>query len=163
MNQRFTAFATLLVFSLAQAGEIVIIQPAGNETRSEKNAARSAERARQNSGKQASPIIVEEGSANLGSNAVRSSRDAQEYLNPAGPQAPGENTTIILRNTPLSDSEKARQKAASYVQPANSSATNRACGDVSLSIGTVGDKAVVDRNVTVNERGNSAVNVNCRK
>ncbi|MEI7431978.1 MAG: hypothetical protein WCL27_16125 [Betaproteobacteria bacterium] len=163
MNHRIIAFAILLVFSVSHAGEIVIIQPAGNETRSEKNSARTAERARQNSGKQAGPIIVEDGSVNMGSNAVRSSRDAQDYLNPAGSQTPGDNTTIIMRSAPLSDSEKARQKAASYVQPSSSSATNRACGDVSLSVGTVGDKMVVDRNITVNERGNSAVNVNCRR
>jgi hypothetical protein len=163
VNHRIAALATLLVISLAQAGEIVIIQPASNDTRAEKNAARTSERARQNAGKAAGPIIVEDGSANLGSNAVRASRDAQEYLNPANAQGTGENTTIILRSAPLSDSEKARQKAASYVQPANSSATNRACGDVSLTIGTVGDKTVIDRNVSVNERGNSAVNVNCRR
>ena len=163
MSHRTAAFATLLVLSLAQAGEIVIIQPAGNETRSEKNAARTAERARQNAGKAAAPIVVEDGSVSMGSNAVRSSRDAQDYLNPSGSQAPGDNTTIILRSAPLTDSEKARQKAASYVQPANSSATNRACGEVALSVGTVGDKTVVERSTSVNERGNSAVNVNCRK
>ncbi len=164
MNYRIAAVATLLVFAFAQAGEIVIIQPAGKDTRNEKNLGRTTERARQNSGKPAAPIVVEDGALDRGSNAERSSRDAQEYLRPANPQnQAGENTTIILRNAPLTDSEKARQKAASYVQPANSSATNRSCGDVSLSIGTVGDKPVLDRNVTVNERGNSAVNVNCRK
>jgi hypothetical protein len=163
VNPRTAALATFLVFSLAEAGEIVIIQPASNDTRAEKNAARTSERARHNSGKASGPITVEEGSANLGSNAVRASRDAQDYLNPSIAQGPGENTTIILRSAPLSDSEKARQKAAAYVQPANSSATHRACGDVSLTIGTVGDKTVIDRNITVNERGNSAVNVNCRR
>ena len=163
MNQRTTAFTILFVFSLAQAGEIVIIQPAGGETRSERNAARTAERARQNSGEAATPIVIEDVSVNLGSNAVRSSRDAQEYLNPIGSQGRGDNTTIILRNAPLTDSEKARQRAASYVQPENLSATNRACGDVSLSVGTIGDKVVVERNISVNERGNSAVNTNCRK
>lgn len=163
MIHRTAALATLLVFSLAEAGEIVIIQPASNDTRAEKNAARTSERARHNSGKASGPIVVEEGSANLGSNAARTSRDAQDYLNPANAQGPGENTTIILRSAPLSDSEKARQKAAAYVQPANSSATHRTCGDVSLTIGTVGDKTVIDRNGSVNERGNSAVNVNCRR
>lgn len=163
MSHRTAVLATLLVFSFSQAGEIVIIQPAGNETRSERNAARTTERARQNSGKTAAPIVIEDGNVSIGSGAIRASRDAQDYLDPAGAQAPGENTTIILRNAPLTDSEKARQKAASYVQPANSSANQRACGEVSLSVGTIGDKTVIEKNSTVNERGNSAVNVNCRK
>ena len=154
----------LLVCAFAQAGEIIIIQPAGKESRNEKEAARSAEMARQRSGKPAGPIVVEDGLVDGGSKAQRSSREAQGYLRSSGAPPPEEEkTTIILRSVPLSDAEKSRQRAASYVQPTNSSATNRACGDVSLSIGTVGDKTVVDRNVTVNERGNSAVNVNCKK
>ena len=164
MKLRMTVFAPLFISVFAQAGEIVIIQPASNETQSEKNIDRTMDKARQRSGKQAGPLVIEDGVLDRGSNAERSGRDAQEYLRPSPLQNQSEEgTTIILRNAPLTDSEKARQKAAGFVHPSGSSATNRACGDVSLSIGMVGDKAVVERNTNVNERGNSAVNVNCRK
>ena len=164
MTLRRALVAILLAGSaLVQAGEIIIVQPAGKDSRSEKAAARSAEMAKQRSGRAASPIIIEDGSLDSGSKAQRSSQDAQEYLRSAPPASPDDKTTIILRSAPQSDAEKARQKAASYVQPANSSANSR-CGDVALTVGTIGDKTVVEqRNVTVNERGNSAVNVNCRK
>lgn len=164
MILRKAIFAPLFLFSLAQAGEIVIVQPAGNETRNERNLGRTLDKARQNSGKQAAPLIVEEGVLDRGSNAERSSRDAQEYLRPAASQHPGhENTTIILRNAPLTDAEKARQKAAVFAQPAGASAVNRACGDVSLSVGMIGDEAVIQRNASVNQRGNSVVDTSCRK
>lgn len=164
MNNRTAAFTTLLLFSSAYAGEIVIIQPAGQESRSEKESSRMADKARQRSSQQTGPIIIEDGETNRGSDAERASREAQEYQRtPGGQSQPGDTTTIILRSVPLSDAEKARQKAASYVQPAGSSASNRPCGDVSLTIGTVGDKTVIERKANVNERGNSAVNVNCRK
>lgn len=162
MELRIAAIATLSFCALTQAGEIVIIQPANNETRNEKNLGRSMDKARQQSGKQAAPLVVEDGILDRGNNAERSSRDAQDYLRQPTQQRPDdENTTIILRNAPLSDAERARLKATAYAQPAGSSTTNRACGDVSLSVGTIGDKTVIERNV--NERGNSAVNVNCRK
>lgn len=164
MRLCIAAFVTLFAGALAQAGEIVIIQPANKETRSERDLGKSMDKARQHAGKQAAPLFVEDGVLDRGNNADRSSRDAQEYLRPTNTQHSGdENTNIILRSVPLSESEKARQKAAIFVQPAASSATNRACGDVSISVGTIGDKTVVGRNVDVNERGNSAVNVNCRK
>jgi hypothetical protein len=161
---RIAAFATLSFCALSFAGEIVIIQPESKETRSEKDLGRTMDKARQHSGKKAAPLVVEEGVLERGNNAERSSRDAQEYLRSTVPQNPGdENTTIILRSAPLTESEKARQKAAAFVQPPGSSATNRACGDVTLSVGTIGDKPVIDRNANVNGRGNSAVNVNCRR
>jgi hypothetical protein len=84
VNFHFATFATLLLFSLAQAGEIVIIQPASKDSRTEKEAARSSEKARQRSGKQAGPIIVEDGSLDGGSKAQRSSQDAQWITSPGG-------------------------------------------------------------------------------
>lgn len=164
MNLRMVMFAPLFLFSLAEAGEIVIVQPASSETRNERNLGRTMDKARQNSGKQAAPLVVEDGVLDRGNNAERSSRDAQEYLRPAASQNTGhENTTIILRSAPLTDAEKSRQKAAAFTQPAGSSAVNRACGDVSLSVGMIGDEAVVQRNPNVNQRGNSVVDTSCRK
>lgn len=164
MILRMAMLAPLFLSTLAQAGEIVIVQPAGNETRNERNLGRTMDRARQNSGKQAAPLVVEDGVLDRGTNAERSSRDAQEYLRPAASQNSGhENTTIILRNVPLTDAEKARQKAAAFSQPAGAPAANRACGDVSLSVGMIGDEAVIQRNANVNQRGNSVVDTSCRK
>lgn len=164
MILRMAMFAPLFVSTLVQAGEIVIVQPAGNETRNERNLGRTMDKARQNSGKQAAPLIVEDGVLDRGNNAERSSREAQEYLRPAAsPNSGRENTTIILRNVPLTDAEKARQKAAVFTQPAGAPAVNRACGDVSLSVGMIGDDTVIQRNANVNQRGNSVVDTSCRK
>lgn len=162
---RGVVFASLVLCALAQAGEIVILQPLSGETGNEKNLDRTVDRARQRAGKQAAPLVVEDAVLDRGSNAERSSREAREYsLRQAPPQNSGEEgTTVILRSAPISDAEKARQKAVSFVPPGASSLPSRACGDVSLSIGTIGDKAVTERSANVNERGNSAVNVNCRK
>lgn len=164
MNLRDAALMIFLAdVAMAQAGEIVIVQPAGQDSRSEKAAARASEQARQRAGKAAGPIVIEDGALDAGSKAQRVSKDAQEYLRSPSPGASDDRTTIILRSAPPSDAEKARQKAASYVQPGNTSANSR-CGDVALTIGTIGDKTAAEqKNVTVNERGNSAVNVNCRK
>ena len=164
MNLRDATIAIWLAGAvMAQAGEIIIVQPPGQDSRSEKAAARASEQARQRAGKAAGPLVIEDGALEAGSKAQRASQDAREYLRPQSPGASEERTTIILRSTPQSDAEKSRQKAASYVQPGSTSANSR-CGDVALTIGTIGDKTIVEqRNVTVNERGNSAVNVNCRK
>lgn len=161
MITRTLVIAALFPLSLVWAGEIVIIQPAGNETRSEKAATRSADQARRYTSGQSEPIVVEDGEVQRGSASERSSRDAQDYLRSPGDQT-GE-TTIILRSAPLNDAEKARQRAASYVQSPGALPGGRPCGDVSLTIGTVGDKTVVERNGSVNARGNSVVNANCRK
>ncbi len=162
MKPYLVALALLLGISFARAGEIVIIQPAGKESRSERNAERSAETARQYQGKRKEmPILIEDGAQDVGSGAQRASREAQDYLR--GAPAEEEKTTIILRNAPPGEAEKARQKAAAYVQPGATANRNRNCSEVSLSVGTIGDKPVSDRNVTVNEKGNTSVNVNCRK
>ena len=165
MKKGIAVFAALFVCLLAQAGEIVILQSESQETRNEKNLDRTMDKARQNAGKQAAPLVIEDGVLDRGGNAERSSRDAQEYLRSAdSPKGSGdEKTTIIFRSVPLTESEKSRQKAAAFVPPSGSSVSNRACGDASLTIGTVGDKTVIERTTNVNERGNSSVNVNCRK
>ncbi len=159
---RILAIAALLPFSFVRAGEIIIVQPAGNETRSEKTAASSADRARLNLSQQGAPIIISDGEVERGSSAEQSTREAQEYLRTPGDQG-AETTTIILRNAPLNDAERARQRAAAYVHPPGALPGGRPCGDVSLSIGTIGDKTVVERSGGVNARGNSVVNANCRK
>lgn len=162
MKPYLVALALLLGISFARAGEIVIIQPAGKESRNERNAERSAEMARQYQGTHKNtPILIEDGTQEFGSGAQRSSREAQDYLR--GAPAEEENTTIILRNAPPGEAEKLRQKAATYVQPGATANRNRNCSEVSLSLGTIGDKPASDRNATVNERGNTSVNVNCRK
>lgn len=161
MTLRTVAISAALLVSLAQAGEI-IIQSAGTQTRTEKEASRSATSARNRVDGKKAPVIIEDGSVDSGSQAQRLGQDAQEYLRSGGASASDEKTTIILRNAPQSDADKSRQRAAAYV-PGNNAANNRACGDVSITVGAIGDKTVVDRNTSVNERGNSAVNVNCKK
>lgn len=163
MRPCLAVFASFFVCACALSGEI-IIQPAGQGTRNEKALDRTMDKARQHAGKQAAPVVIENGMVDRGNNAERSSRDAQDYLRPAVSQPQtDENLTIILRNAPPSESEKSRQKAAAYLQPSGSSSTSR-CGEVALTVGTIGDQTVVDRNVktSVTERGNSAINVNCR-
>lgn len=162
MKYLLTAFAILLWVSAAQAGEIIIIQPTGQESRSERNAARSAEKARVNQGQATGPLLIEDGTLDTGSGAQRANREAQDYLRSNTEQAPrgDEGTTVILRSAPLSDAEKSRQKAASYLQPGNTPAKKSVCRDDALLLGTIGDKSANER--TVNEKGNSSVNVNCK-
>ncbi|WP_319242180.1 hypothetical protein [uncultured Propionivibrio sp.] len=161
MTLRTVAISAALLMSLAQAGEI-IIQPGGTQTRTEKEASRSAASARSRVDGRKAPVVIEDGSVDSGSQAQRLSQDAQEYMRSGGAPASDEKTTIILRNAPQSDADKSRQRAAAYV-PGSNAANSRACGDVSITVGAIGDKTVVDRNISVNERGNSAVNVNCKK
>lgn len=163
MKPYLVALTFLLGFSFVRAGEIVIIQPSGKENRNERNADRSAEMARQYQKRSEQPILIEDGTRDAGSGAQRASREAQDYLRNAPAAAGEEQTVIILRSAPPPEAEKSRQKAASYIQPNNTVNKNRNCSDVSLSVGTIGDKPVSDRNVTVNDRGNTTVNVNCRK
>ena len=166
MNYQLVMFALLLGFSLARAGEIIILQPQGKESRSERNAARTSETARRNLGKSgADAVVIEDGVLDAGSGAQRASREARDYLRSNDTSAPGdERTTIILRNAPPGDAEKSRQKAAAYVQPGNTATRNQPnCGDVTLSVGTIGDRATPDRKVTITEKGNTSVNLNCRK
>lgn len=161
MTFRTVAISAALLMSLAQAGEI-IIQQGGTQTRAEKEASRSATSARNRVDGKKAPVVIEDGAVDSGSQAQRLSQDAQEYLRSGSSPASDEKTTIILRSAPQSDADKSRQRAAAYV-PGNNAASNRACGDVSITVGAIGDKTVVDRNTSVNERGNSAVNVNCKK
>ena len=172
MKVRIVLFAALLGCLHAYAGEIVIIQPAEkatrNErepTRTEREVGRTSDKARQYAtGKGGStPVVIEEGApARALDKNEQSIRDAQDYLRSGSGASGRDDTTIILRSAPPSETEKLRQKARSYVAPANAPRTGRNCGDVSISVGTIGEGPGAERSANVVEKGNSAVSVNCK-
>lgn len=173
MKVRIAMFAAFLGCLAAYAGEIVIIQPAEKDTRStreptrsERELGRTMDKARQYGGTgSAAPIVIDEASGSRPlDKAEQSIRDAQDYLRSgsgsAGMSGMG-GTTVILRAVPPSETEKLRQKARSYVAPENAGRTVT-CGEVSNTVGTIGGLAGNERTSSVSEKGNSAVNVNCK-
>lgn len=173
MKVRIAMFAALLGCFHAHAGEIIIVQPAERNprtvrepTRSEHELGRSMDQARQYGGKSSSTaVIVEDGTPTRPLDKTEQSiRDAQNYLQ--GSEAPGaagtEGTTIILRAAPPSEAERLRQKARSYAAPATAARSGRNCGEVSTQVGMIGEGPGAERSANVSEKGNSAVNVNCK-
>ena len=172
MKVRIVSFAALLGCLCAYAGEIVIIQPAEkgsrNErepSRTEREVGRTSDKARQYAAGKggATPVVIEEGAPTrpLDRNE-QSIRDAQDYLRSGSGASGKESTTIILRAAPPSETEKLRQKARSYIAPANAPRTGKNCGDASISVGTIGEGVGAEHSANVVEKGNSAVNVNCK-
>lgn len=158
----------------AAAGEIIIIQPVEKgvkgdrePTRNERELGHSLEKARQYGGKGSTNTVVIENGEPVRSldKTEQSIRDARDYVRP-GRDQPGvagvEGTTIILRVAPQSEVERQRQKARSYIAPVNSTQTGRDCGQASTSVGMIGEGPGAERSVNVVEKGNSAVNVNCK-
>lgn len=175
MKVRIVIFAAFLGCLAAYAGEIVIIQPVEKDshsvresTRSERGLDRTMGKARQHAGTGgAVPVVIDEtsGSSSL-DKTEQSIRDAQDYLRPSsgasGMSGMGGATTIILRAAPPSETEKARQKARSYVAPENAGRAVTTCGEVANTVGTIGGATGGERTSSVIEKGNSAVVVNCR-
>ncbi|OHC65393.1 MAG: hypothetical protein A2040_02695 [Rhodocyclales bacterium GWA2_65_19] len=172
MKVRIVSFAALLGCLCAYAGEIIIVLPAEkgsrNErepTRTEREVSRTSDKARQYAtGKGgATTVVIEEGApARPLDKNEQSIRDAQDYLRSGSGASGTEGTTIILRAAPPSETEKLRQKARSYVAPANTPRTDRNCGEASTSVGMIGEGAGAEHSANVVEKGNSAVNVNCK-
>ncbi|MDP2809904.1 MAG: hypothetical protein Q8O34_07110 [Rhodocyclaceae bacterium] len=145
-----------------QAGEIIIIEPAPQGSRSEQGAERAKEKARQRAGKAKSgeTVIITDGPA--GDRTVEQAeqlrREAQEYLRPPASGAVADDTTtIILRAAPPGDAEKARQKARSYVTPEQ--ARTKECPSVVIRVGTIGEGQGAERGANVVEKGSSVVNM----
>ena len=172
MKVRIVLVAALFGCLCAYAGEIIIIQPAENSSRNEREPSRSerevgrtSDKARQYAtGKGgATPVVIEEGApARPLDRNEQSIRDAQNYLRSGSSTSGTEGTTIILRSAPPSETEKLRQKARSYIAPATASRTGKNCGEASTSVGMIGEGAGAEHSANVVEKGNSAVNVNCK-
>ena len=173
MKVRTVMLVALIGCLSAVAGEIVILQPmenAGNEKeppRGERDLGRTMDKARQYSGRSsATTVIIDEaGPARSIDKTEKSIRDAQDYLRPgrdAATSTSADSTTIILRAAPQGEAERQRQKARSYVAPANTAHAGRDCGQAVTSVGMIGEGTGAERSVNVVEKGNSAVNVNCK-
>lgn len=172
MKVRIVSFAALFGCLCAYAGEIIIIQPAEKSSRTEREPSRTEREVERTSdkarkyatGKEGSaPVVIEEGApARPLDRNEQSIRDAQDYLRSGSGASGTEGTTIILRGAPPSETEKLRQKARSYIAPANAPRTGRNCGEASTSVGMIGEGAGAEHGANVVEKGNSAVNVNCK-
>lgn len=173
MKVRIAIYATLLGCLAAQAGEIVIIQPAEKDprsvrepTRSERELGRTMDKARNYGGTGGGlPVIIDETAGPRPQDRTEDAiREAQDYLRsgagPSGMSGMGGTTTIILRAAPTSETEKLRQKARSYSPPDNAS-RGKNCPESANTVGSIGDGASADRS-SVSEKGNSVVSTGCK-
>jgi hypothetical protein len=161
----------------AGAGEIIILQPVPKEGQviqispetSDRGSERALNKARRQAGKSTpgTTIILTDDSSAPGSvsdNAEESARSASEYVRPTPPpQAVGPGGTVILRSVPITDSDRARQRARAYVVPAAGPQAGvqrpRECGgSVNNQVGTVGDGAGANQGGVL-ETGSSNVNL----
>lgn len=167
---RSLAWSGCLLVLSAQAGEIVILQPAPQSSRSEQQADRAVDKARQKAGRPGAgttTLIVTDDPAlatpaaprsRSAENAERSMQDADDYLRPStsGGTVTKDGTTVILRSAP-SDAGQARQKARSYLQSDEDAPQTRKCvvvNEVGMIGGVKSDHVV--------EKGSSAVMMQCR-
>lgn len=165
---RIGLFAWLgcLVTLVGWAGEIIIIEktPLG-DSRSERGAGYAQDEARRQIGKtsvnEGVNIIItdDEAQGRAPSKAEQASREAREYLSPPVSGAPvaGDGTTVILRAVPLTEAERSRMKARSYVTPSVASKTTKQGSTATNQVGTIGDGPNAERGSVV-ERGTSSVN-----
>jgi len=156
----------------ANAGEIIILQPAPKEGQviqispetSDRGSERALNKARRQAGKStpATTIVItdEPGEGLLPDNAEESARSAGEYLRPNAPAGSGQGGTVILRSLPTSESDRARQRARSYVAPpqANSQRSRDCTGYVNNQVGTVGEGSGANQGGVL-ETGSSNVNL----
>ncbi|WIM04921.1 MAG: hypothetical protein OHM77_09440 [Candidatus Nitricoxidivorans perseverans] len=165
MRARFlwcAAWLGCLPISPCWAGEIIIIEPAPQGSRSERESERAKEKARQRAGKARSgeTVIITDGPAEnrTTEQAEQLGREAQEYLRPPSSDATADGTaTIILRAAPPGDAEKARMKARAYVAPAL--AKTKECASVTNQVGMIGEGPGAERSANVVEKGSSTVNL----
>lgn len=171
MKVRIAACAALFGSLCVQAGEIVIVVPAETSarserepTRSERELGRTMDKARQYGGKGgAAPVVIEEGApARPFDKTEQSIRDAQGYLRPGAETPATDGVTIILRSAPTSETEKLRQKARAQIAPSNPSRSATPCTNSVNTVGTIGEGAGAERSAHVVEKGNSAVNTQCK-
>lgn len=157
----FVAWLACLPALPCQAGEIIILEPAPQGSRSEQGAERAREKARQRAGKAKSgeTVIITDGPVEnrTADQAGQLGREAQEYLRPPLEAAADGPTTIILRAAPPGDAEKARMKARAYVVPA--SAKTKECASVTNQVGMIGEGPGAERSANVVEKGSSTVNL----
>lgn len=173
MKARIVSLAALVGCLSVYAGEIIFVQPTTEKdarstrepSRTERELERTQSKARAYSGATGgTPVVIDENSlARPLDRTEQSIRDAQDYLRPGtGAASTGSGgTTVILRAAPQSETEKLRQKARGYIAPESAARVGK-CGEVTNSVGTIGDGANAERSVNVIEKGNSAVVVNCK-
>ena len=162
--KRVLMVASLIGCLSAGAGEIIIIQPEDpSKTRSERNLDRSMSKARQQAGVEQPVTVIEEGSqpgtAEQAGEMLRGARSRRG----AGADNPdsSDNTVIIMRAAPPpTGAEKAVSKARGYAGTKDRMGRN--CGEVATSVGTIGEGEGATQSAKVIEKGNSAVNPNCR-
>lgn len=173
MRARASMMALLLGCLPAVAGEIIIgpapapqQQAAPRErepSRSERELGRSLGKARDYAGTGGTAVVVDDGkSPRPLDKTERAMRDAQEHLRSGGDtSASGTDGTVTLRAAPLSDAERARLKARAYAT-GEAPRTTRNCSEAATQVGMIGEGAGAAKSGNVVEKGNSAVNVNCR-
>jgi len=161
-----TVGALLAVGNLA-AGEILILQPVPAATERNQAASRQLDdQARRQAGQSvADPAYVLDpaGAILLPAPVAPSERLRHEAGGYLDREASGamEGGVPVLRAAPLSDVERARMKARSYVaEPVKGAA--RRCDRVSNQVGTIGEGSDAQRSENAVERGGSAINPDCR-
>lgn len=172
MKGRWFIAAALLGSLPALSGEIVFTQPGQPQqtqppakprepSRSERELDRTLDKARQRAGKSGG---VQEGGVSQRplDKAEQAIQEAQDYLRPGGDAAGTETTTVILRNAPPSDAEKARLKARGYVTPATAGKPGHNCGEAATAVGMIGEGPGAERSANVFEKGNASVNTQCK-
>lgn len=158
----------------AGAGEIIILQPAPKEGQviqispgtSDRGSERALNKARRQAGKPTpgtTIILTDDPSqGSVADNAEETARSASEYVRPTPPpQAVGPGGTVILRSVPMTDSDRARQRARAYVVPAPQAGAQRPkeCGGyVNNQVGTVGEGSGANQGGVL-ETGSSHVNL----
>lgn len=165
---------------MAMAGEIVIVDapsapvnylaPVGTlpfPVRSERESDKHIDRARKQSGRLnlSDPVhLLTSTDERLTTRelAEEQSLRAQQYSRPSPTGHFVEDPTIIiLRNgSPLTDAEKARNKARAYGVPEKP--TNRGCGTSANQVGTIGDGETAKKSADTVEKGGSSVSVGCK-
>jgi hypothetical protein len=172
MKGRFFITAAVLGSLPAFGGEIVFTQPGQPQqapqsakprepSRSERELDRTLDKARQRAG--TSSGIVEGGVPSRPLNkAEQAVQEAQDYLRPGGDGAGTETTTVILKNAPPSDAEKARLKARGYIAPATAGKAGHNCSEAATAVGMIGEGPGAERSTNVFEKGNSSVNTQCK-
>lgn len=156
---------------VAVAGEIIILDKSGKEARvlevdpdaSDRGSERAMKKARRQAGKTAPETTViltdESGLPVEPGDAEAAARSASEYLRPNSASTAGTGKAAILRTVPVSESERSRQRARSYVLPSQVASQQRprdCSANVNNQVGTVGDGA---SSGGVVETGSSHVNL----
>jgi len=167
-KQSFLLICLAVISAWAWAGEIIILQPdpATGAERNKRQAREMADTARGNVGKPVPEAYYILEGEDVGA-ASRSRgqadllrREARSESSEGGAEVQDADL-LILRSAPMSEANRARLKARSYVTD-QSKQGQRNCTTVSNRVGMIGEGGGAQQSENAQERGGSAVNSACR-